>query len=88
LANEIMNRLVVVGLEVAPENFAQELENQMYGTAVPHEPGNLFVEVADGAFVYETSGKPKIRELVELSEKHKECFLLLSVRRFKTGKVL
>jgi hypothetical protein len=49
MANEVQNHLTVVPLP-EPEDLAKALELEMYGSAVPHESGNLFVEVVDGAF--------------------------------------
>jgi hypothetical protein len=40
MANPIDNRLMVVGLKENPEDFARELETQMYGRIVSHESGN------------------------------------------------
>ena len=45
MANIVRNHLVVIGLKESPEEFAQALETELYGRAVPHEAGDLYVEV-------------------------------------------
>jgi Ferredoxin-like domain in Api92-like protein len=77
MANEVQNHLTVVPLPET-EGLAKALELEMYGSAVPHESGNLFVEVVDAAFEYVTKWEPKINALIELSKKYKDCTFLLS----------
>lgn len=84
MANQIDNRLIVVGLKENPEDFARELETQMYGRAVPHESGNLFVEVVNGNFDFTTKWAPKVDAVIELSEKRKDYVFLLSYGGFET----
>jgi hypothetical protein len=76
MANQIDNRLIVVGLKENPEDFARELEIQIYGHAVPHESGNLFVEVVNGNFDFTTKWAPKLEAVIELSKRKDHDFLL------------
>ena len=84
MANQINNRLIIVGLKENPEDFARELETQMYGRIVPHEPGNFFVEVVNGSFDYITNWEPKVNALIELSNKRKDHIFLLDYGGLET----
>jgi hypothetical protein len=84
MANQIRNRLTVVGLKENPQDFAKALEIAMYGIAVPHEPGNLFVEVRDGCFDYITKWGPKDGALIEVSQKREDHVFLLSYGGFES----
>jgi hypothetical protein len=84
LANQIDNRLIVVGLKGNPEDFARELENQMYGRVVPHDSGHFFVEAKNGNFDFTTKWAPKVDAVIELSKKWKDHVFLLSYGGFET----
>jgi hypothetical protein len=78
MANIVRNHLVVIGLKESPEEFAQALETELYGRAVPHEAGDLYVEVVDDEFRYDTKWEPKIDALVEFSKVRKDHVFLVS----------
>jgi hypothetical protein len=77
MANLTEHWLVVIGLKENPYKFAESLELEMYGTIVPHEGDNLFVEVANGGFEYSTKSGPSIDALIELSKKREDHVFLL-----------
>jgi hypothetical protein len=78
MAHEVRNHLKVVRLQEGSEDFARKVEIELYGRPVPHESGNLFVEVVDGAFAYVTKSEPKINALTDLSKKCEDSTFLLS----------
>lgn len=84
MANQIDNRLIVVGLKENPEDFARDLEREMYGQVVPHESGNFFVEVVNGNFDFTTKWAPKVDAVIEVSKKRKDHVFLLSYGGFET----
>src|ERR1039457_3079971 len=77
MANIVKNHLRVIGLRENPEKLAKALELEMYGTVVPHEPGNLFVEAGNGGFDFTTEWQPDINALIELSKKYEDHTFLL-----------
>ena len=74
----MINWLTVVGLRENPQDFAKDLETEMYGRVVPHVSGNLFVEVIGGDFEYSTKREPELNALIELSKKYREYTFLLA----------
>jgi hypothetical protein len=84
MANYFDNHLRVIGLQENPEDLAKELELEMYGGAVPHESGNLFVEVVNDHFHYTTKSEPKVDPLIELSKRRENHDFLLSYAGFET----
>jgi len=81
MANEIDNRLIVVGLKESPYEFAKHWKLRIYGTAVPMSRNNLFVGIANGAFEYVTKWEPKIGALVELSKRQADYAFFAQLRR-------
>ena len=77
MANIVKNHLRVIGLRENPENLAKALGLEMYGTVVPHEPDNLFVEAGNGGFDFSTEWEPDINALIELSKKYEDHTFLL-----------
>jgi len=84
MANYIDNYLRVKGLQEKPDDFAKALETQMYGHIVPHESGNLFVEVVNDHLYYTTKQEPKVDALIELSKRREDHAFLLSYHGVET----
>jgi hypothetical protein len=78
MANHVDNCLRVIGLQENLQDLAKALELEMYGRAVPHESGNLFVEVANDHLHYTTKSEPKVDALIELSKRWEGHVFLLS----------
>jgi hypothetical protein len=84
MANIVKNHLRVTGLRENPEKLAKALELEMYGTVVPHEPGNPFVKAGNGGFDFTTEWQPDINALFELSKKYEDhTFLLVMHARIR-----
>jgi hypothetical protein len=87
MANDCSNKLTVVGLQCAPEEFTKALELAMYGEEVP-EDEYCSVETVGGPptqFHFRTNWQPPVNALLTLSKSHSATVFLPDYLCWESG---
>jgi len=87
MANDCSNKLIMVGFQCAPEEFARGLEVAMYGQEVP-EGEHCSVETMEGRpmqFHFRTDWQPPVKTLLILSTQNRGVLFLLDYLCWESG---